>query len=1262
VLKKSTSGLHGEKAMNSEENQKFDIRDFSESLTKAKKGFHECPNCNKPRLTIQSNSGKYNCWNCNDTKAIARILTEPQREEKRRERERERSAIAPAKTQQERIDEWLIGSAVNEALISKNLRQIEDPQLIARLLDWRSYSSSPGWYVCSCDPLTGNRTNKGQFKPDVAISFQNSPDKTQKYISFPKGAKGGDSSAAVYLALAMSDWELVSETVGVPILDSDVDESRDDLGFWQWVLNHPEIQITITEGIKKEASLLSLGRVAISLTGVWNGQVGKGRKLHKDLAPFIVCGRPVYLAFDSDLLVKENVSDALRQLGRLCRQEKAEVFILGWEPERGKGIDDFIVSQGKLELENLYRDGITPYSEWLIKAQQVKNGSRAMGSSEGNNRNRIDEGDRGANEGNDGNQINEGDRGSNESNVNLPPENHPEAFYWGACKGLELDFENCVTAQTFDGWVYRREFGARDGDWRVADSAFYQWNEELGYWQHNADNKINAQIADAGEKAFKLKYSKEFGWQVLKPYELNSHKESAFKYCRSRLERSEAAIANTHLRAFKNCVVDMRTGERMPHDKAYYLTNIIPYDYEPGKECPEVFRQFVVDSFGEDMLPIIRAFTSMFLDPTAPYGRFPHLIGKSGGGKGTLGRFWNSLFGEDGASSGEFANLATAEGRHQYLTGKSIFAIPDAGGYVSGLRAFYELVDGGGLSGRALFNPVGYFKNWCIRFWIASVDHLQIENAGDGWARRAWPIPVRSRTVKPDPDLKLKLEAVKADVISWALAMAREERDRILLSPPENERVINLTLDAALYGDSTKSFVDLCLRPTAERSFVPNHKIHSWYVAYCKEHGYTPLGMTKLMSHLKTVRPENFVDRGWSPMINGKRSRVPAHWEFLEPLEGAFVKLDAEVQSQGFSPPTPLGNPTWICIKAACEEGGLMEFEDFWNPPQPPNNVCDNNGDNGKPPQHPPDSPIPPESGSGGSTGSIFPESLKQRNSGGVQGGSTVQGIGSDNGKNLVSVLELAETEISLNSISEGVQEGSKLDSRKTDQIDLLCDEVSQVTGVTLNEVKNAEVIHIEPEPDKPLTLAMLVGMLKAVTTLGELEAIEEQAKASGLEEEKWKHEVWRQVDEDTRSRLKLLNSRRQPSSPLDLEFCLSVLAQLEEPGHPSITSENEVTILFNEIEVRSGFCQLQLPTDFWNRATQALKIVSDSLARMNAIGKRCSIKQLRGSTLNPFTEWVDAVMVSKPNPPMQMNWIFKLADETCVPVCDEDEWRLLDE
>jgi hypothetical protein len=81
-------------------------------------------------------------------------------------------------------------------------------------------------------------------------------------------------------------------------------------------------------------------------------------------------------------------------------------------------------------------------------------------------------------------------------------------------------------------------------------------------------------------------------------------------------------------------------------------------------------------------------------------------------------------------------------------------------------------------------------------------------------------------------------------------------------------------------------------------------------------------------------------------------------------------------------------------------------------------------------------SPLPHESTKSGSTvqgGSIFAESLEQRNSGGVQGGSTVQGIGLDLEKNKISVLEEPSLEklstVALTGISGGGQSECRVDS-----------------------------------------------------------------------------------------------------------------------------------------------------------------------------------------------------------------------------------------
>jgi putative DNA primase/helicase len=524
-------------------------------------------------------------------------------------------------------------------------------------------------------------------------------------------------------------------------------------------------------------------------------------------------------------------------------------------------------------------------------------------------------------------------RASTEDNFSPRDHNNPDSRLIPVCLALNLNPKNCVTYTTFESWMYNHKF-ARGADWITINSAYYRWCDQEEIWKHQDDNTVLRIIAESGEEAYKLKNTEDFSWVATKPYESNTHKEAAFKYNRNRLEIPQGIFSeNLHLLAFNNCVVDLRTGEQLPHSKDYYLTNKCPYDYEPNKPCPEVFRNFVIDSFGEEFLSVIRAFTNAFLNPTAPYGRFPHLIGKSGGGKGTILRFWAKLLGLKGSgSASSFSDISTPEGRHQFLTGRRIFMFPDMGGYTAGVRTFYELVDNGEMSGRPLFSSVTYSIPWNIRFAVASVDYLQLENSGDGWARRAYPIPVRNRDVKPDPLLGQKLEAVKADVISWALAMNREERDRILLSPPESERAIIASLNASLHADSTRSFVDLCLRPTSEPSIVSNALLHELYKAYCKIHGYSPLGMSKFISHLKTVLPRNFYERSWGPMKDGERERIQAHWEYIHIPPDIFktIGLNSDNPDQNRQ-----YNPEWVCVKSQCEDGGLIEFEDFWHRPQP---------------------------------------------------------------------------------------------------------------------------------------------------------------------------------------------------------------------------------------------------------------------------------------------------------------------------------------
>jgi len=114
------------------------------------------------------------------------------------------------------------------------------------------------------------------------------------------------------------------------------------------MLADPNTPLWITEGSKKADALASRGACSISLTGVW-GFKGKndlgGVVLLADWDHIALKGRTVYLAFDSDVVTKVSVRQALERLSEHLRRKGAHVLLVNL-PQVGDikvGIDDYLL-------------------------------------------------------------------------------------------------------------------------------------------------------------------------------------------------------------------------------------------------------------------------------------------------------------------------------------------------------------------------------------------------------------------------------------------------------------------------------------------------------------------------------------------------------------------------------------------------------------------------------------------------------------------------------------------------------------------------------------------------------------------------------------------------------------------------------------------------------------------------------------------------------------------------------------------------------
>lgn len=144
-------------------------------------------------------------------------------------------------------------------------------------------------------------------------------------------------------------------------------------GFWNWVVEHPEIPLVITEGAKKALCLLSLGYVAIALYGVDGGARAKDAQgirckpyLIPGLLPFFNKTRSVTLAFDQDSQMKtrSRVKRAIIRLAELIQKQGCSVRVAIWDGSIGKGVDDLIVKGGVTKWHESYQSA-TSLAEWL---------------------------------------------------------------------------------------------------------------------------------------------------------------------------------------------------------------------------------------------------------------------------------------------------------------------------------------------------------------------------------------------------------------------------------------------------------------------------------------------------------------------------------------------------------------------------------------------------------------------------------------------------------------------------------------------------------------------------------------------------------------------------------------------------------------------------------------------------------------------------------------------------------------------------------
>ena len=254
-------------------------------------------------------------------------------------------------------------------LYADSIPRRNDGRVSAGFLQRYAHTDAGGWWCSGVNVLSGEDDIWGCFKPN---SPRNGDRKIIKYEHPPKTSTG-----LFALKVPFSLWQKIADRAGVEIALQDITQ-KGDFGFWQWLKEHPEVPLCITEGAKKAGALISAGYSAVALPGINNGyrtpkdstgkRIGKSH-LIPQLAALANAGRKIYLVFDRDSKPKtvKAVNAAIRKTGYLLQKAQCEVKVVTWDRELGKGVDDLIANRGQEYFTQAFNDA-PDLETWKAKA------------------------------------------------------------------------------------------------------------------------------------------------------------------------------------------------------------------------------------------------------------------------------------------------------------------------------------------------------------------------------------------------------------------------------------------------------------------------------------------------------------------------------------------------------------------------------------------------------------------------------------------------------------------------------------------------------------------------------------------------------------------------------------------------------------------------------------------------------------------------------------------------------------------------------
>ena len=362
---------------------------------------------------------------------------------------------------------------------------------------------------------------------------------------------------------------------------------------------------------------------------------------------------------------------------------------------------------------------------------------------------------------------------------------------------------------------------------------FYEY--ERGVWKRRGDSEIRGYIADA-----------------LGCYRTGSRVNSILTLMKA--ETVSAEQFNTQpVFNFRNCMLDLKTGEQVPHSETFMSSIQVDYDYDP--EAYSLRWQSFIEQVcegDERRIALLQEIAGYVLFSDNSLQKCFFLIGDGANGKSVYLDILTDLFGNENVSNVEMSGLVEPFQRIHLLTSIVNISAETRSDVKGAESVFKQIVVGDTISGCYKNKDFLTFKPR-TKLLIASNEYIKSRDTTTGFLRRICFVSFNAKFVdepgegeyRADKGLPDKLKQDLPGIFNWAF-----QGYKILMQT----KAFTVTDDQSELMEGFMRITNPIVAYIEETTLIgriSRQRLYSDYVEWCREAGHEAMSRTKFVQQFR---------------------------------------------------------------------------------------------------------------------------------------------------------------------------------------------------------------------------------------------------------------------------------------------------------------------------------------------------------------------------------------------------------------------------